>query len=199
MVFSPFLRSDIQGIGAGIATAFAKYSPKDKNAPHIILVGRSQQGADDVIAEMKKVNSAGQYEFVKGDLSLMKGVRSVANEVTSKVDKINYLCMSAGILTLKAQDDTEEGLDKKASLHFYSRLTHLSSSKLTCRFLLGNLLMPKVEKAAETGEDARVLSVLAAGHGGAIDVNNLNLSNAGLKRKADSATTYNDLMIEVRP
>ena len=152
-----------------------------------------------MIAEMKKVNSAGQYEFVKGDLSLMKGVRSVANEVASKVDKINYLCMSPGILTLKAQDDTKEGLDRKASLHFYSRLTDFSSSKLTCRFLLGNLLIPKVEKAAETGEEARVLSVLAAGYGGAIDVNNLNLSNAGLKRKADSATTYNDLMIEVRP
>jgi hypothetical protein len=64
---------------------------------------------------------------------------------------------------------------------------------------LGNLLIPKLERAAETGEEARVLSVLAAGYGGAIDVNNLNLSNAGLKRKADSATTYNDLMIEVRP
>jgi NAD(P)-dependent dehydrogenase (short-subunit alcohol dehydrogenase family) len=76
---------------------------------------------------MKKVNSAGRYEFVKGDLSLMKGVRSVANEVASKVDKINYLCMSSGILTLKAQDDTEEGLDRKSSLHFYSRFTHLSS------------------------------------------------------------------------
>ncbi len=40
-----------------------------------------------------------------------------------------------------------------------------------------------------------MLSVLGAGHGGAIDVNNLNLSNAALKRKAGSATTYNDLII----
>jgi NAD(P)-dependent dehydrogenase (short-subunit alcohol dehydrogenase family) len=84
-----------------------------------------------VIAEMKKLNSAGQYEFVKGDLSLMKGVRSVANEVAGKVDKINYLCMTAGIFTFKAKDDTEEGLDRKTSLHFYSRLTQLSSRKLT--------------------------------------------------------------------
>lgn len=68
-----------------------------------------------------------------------------------------------------------------------------------CRFLLVNLLLPKIEKAAEKGEEARVISVLAAGFGGAIDVNNLNLSNASLKRKADYATTYNDLMIEVHP
>jgi hypothetical protein len=64
---------------------------------------------------------------------------------------------------------------------------------------LGNLLIPKLERAAEKGEEARVLSVLGAGSGGTIDVNNLGLSNAGLKRKADSSTTYTDLMIEVRP
>jgi NAD(P)-dependent dehydrogenase (short-subunit alcohol dehydrogenase family) len=84
-----------------------------------------------VIAEMKNLNSAGQYEFIKGDLSLMKGVRSVADEVAGKVDRINYLCMTAGILSLKAHDDTEEGIDRKTSLNFYSRLTYLSSRKLT--------------------------------------------------------------------
>ena len=43
-----------------------------------------------------------------------------------------------------------------------------------------------------------MLSVLAAGHGGAIDMNDLGLKKSyGLKRKADSASTYNDLMIEV--
>jgi hypothetical protein len=63
---------------------------------------------------------------------------------------------------------------------------------------MANLLLPKIEKAAEKGEDARVFSVLAAGQGGAIDLDDLDLKkNGGLKRKADSATTYNDLMIEV--
>jgi NAD(P)-dependent dehydrogenase (short-subunit alcohol dehydrogenase family) len=180
-----------------MATAFAKYAPKDKNAPYIILIGRSQQGADTVIAEMKKFNSAGQYEFIKGDLSLMKGVRSVADEVAGKVDKINYLCTSQGILSVKAEDDTTEGIDRKTSLHFYSRLTTLFDNVLMCRFLLVNLLLPKVEKAAEKGDEARVISVLAAGHGGVIDVNDMNLSNASMKRKADYATAYNDLMIEV--
>lgn len=66
------------------------------------------------------------------------------------------------------------------------------------RFLLGNLLLPKLEKAAENAEDARILSVLAAGKGGPIDLDDLGLKkSSGLKRKADSATTYNDLVIEV--
>ena len=109
------------GIGAGIASAFAKYGPRDANAPYIILVGRSQQGANAVIEEMKKSNAQGKYEFVQGDLTLMKGVRSVADEISKKVDKINYLCMSQGMFSLASKDDTEEGIDRKMALHFYSR------------------------------------------------------------------------------
>ena len=127
----------------------------------------------------------------------MKGVRGVATEIAGKVEEINYLCMSQGIMTMKTKDDTEEGIDRKMSLHFYSRY-RIPILGLTISFLLGNLLLPKLEKSADKGEDARVLSVLAAGKGGAIDLNDLGLKDSyGLKRKADSATTYNDLMIEV--
>lgn len=114
------------GIGAGVATTIAKHSPKDANAPHIILVGRSRQNADVVIERMKSVNSAGKYEFVQGDLTLMKGVRSVVAEISGKVDKINFFCMTQGVATLKTKDDTEEGIDTKFALHFYSRFPPFS-------------------------------------------------------------------------
>jgi hypothetical protein len=69
---------------------------------------------------------------------------------------------------------------------------------LRLRFLLGNLLSAKLEKAADKGEDARVLTVLAAGKGGTIDIDDLGLKeNTSLKRKADVATAYNDLFVEV--
>jgi hypothetical protein len=59
-------------------------------------------------------------------------------------------------------------------------------------------LLPKLQKAADKGEDARVMTVLAAGKGGPIDMDDLGLKNgAGLKRNADVTTTYNDLMVEV--
>jgi len=59
-------------------------------------------------------------------------------------------------------------------------------------------LLPKLQKAADKGKDARVLTVLAAGKGGPIDMNDLGLkSGASLKRNADYSTTYNDLMVEV--
>jgi NAD(P)-dependent dehydrogenase (short-subunit alcohol dehydrogenase family) len=124
------------GIGAGIATAMAKYSPKDTNAPHIILIGRNRQSADAVIESMKNVNSAGKYEFVQGDLTLMKGVRSVAAEIAGKVEKINFLCMSPGIFSLKAKDETEEGIDRKLALHFYSRFPPPPPSFLPLNTLL---------------------------------------------------------------
>ena len=70
---------------------------------------------------MKKSNNAGTYEFVQGDLTLMKGVKSVATEIASKFDRINFLCMSPGMLSLKGKDDTEEGIDRKMALHYYAR------------------------------------------------------------------------------
>jgi len=115
----------------------------------------------------------------------MKGVKGVATEISSKVEKINYLCMSPGILSFKGKDDTEEGIDRKLALHYYSR------------FLLANMLIPKLDKAVDKGEEARVLTVLSAGLGRPIDVDDLGLKvNAGLKRKADAAVTYNDLAVE---
>jgi NAD(P)-dependent dehydrogenase (short-subunit alcohol dehydrogenase family) len=110
------------GIGAGIAIAFARYAPKDINtAPHVILIGRSHQAADSVIEKMKKLNAAGNYEFITGDLTLMEGVREVASQIDSKVDKINYLCMTQGIVSFKDKDDTHEGIDRKMALSYYSR------------------------------------------------------------------------------
>jgi hypothetical protein len=43
-----------------------------------------------------------------------------------------------------------------------------------------------------------VLTVLAAGLGGDIDINDLTRKKgSSLKQKADTATSYNDLMVEV--
>jgi hypothetical protein len=149
---------------------------------------------------MKKVNAAGKYEFVQGDLSLMKGARTVAAEVLQKTDKINFLCMSPGILSMKLRENTEEGIDRKMALHFYSRYPtpQLTVHWRDYRFLLGNLLLPKLEAAAAEGQDSRMLTVLAAGQGGAIDLDDMDLQkNPSLKKKADFCISYNDLMVEV--
>lgn len=61
------------------------------------------------------------------------------------------------------------------------------------------MLLPLLDKAAAAGEEARVLSCLAAGLGGHIDLDDLGChDNKGLKAKADSGATYNDLMVKAQ-
>jgi len=76
---------------------------------------------------MTSINPAGKYEFVQGDLSLMSSCKAVAKELASKVDKVNFLVLTAGMLGL-GKNDTSEGNDMKLSLDFYSR-HHLPSEE----------------------------------------------------------------------
>jgi len=131
---------------------------------------------------------------------MMKNVRTVSEEVATKVTEINYLCMSPGLFTLKGKDDTEEGIDRKMALHFYSRYFICTRNSQVARFLMGNLFLPMLQAAVDKGEDGRLLTVLAAGKGGPINMDDLGLKqSSSLKRKADCAATYNDLMVEVFP
>ena len=116
----------------------------------------------------------------------MSNVHTASQEILSRYNKINYLILTPGVLNMKGRDDTSEGIDKKLAVHYYARW----------RFIYD--LLPSLERAKEAGEEAKTLSVLAAGKGGEIDVDDLglkkgySLSNAGM-----AAPTYNDLMMEV--
>lgn len=89
-------------------------------------------------------------------------------------------------MTLRGRDETTEGIDKKLAVDYYSRWTFVHD------------LMPLLRKAKDAGEDAKYMSVLAAGEGGVIDLDNLGLKNGySLPSVVVAAATYNDLMIEV--
>jgi hypothetical protein len=55
-------------------------------------------------------------------------------------------------------DDNGEGLDKKFCLHFYSRFKFVTE------------LAPLLQAAKDAGEEARVVTVLAAGSGNQADL-----------------------------
>jgi len=176
------------GIGQGIAEAFAKYT---KGNAHIIICGRNRTAAEAIIASFPKpAIVAGQdqqpvHEFVQCDVTLMKNVKATTTALLSRLSKVNFLVMSPGMLTLKGRDETEEGVDKKLALHYYARWKCLYD------------LVPLLKAATEKGEDAKVMSVLAAGGGGPIDLNNLGLKKGySLRNAAKFVSTCNDLMIE---
>ena len=59
--------------------------------------------------------------------------------------------------------------------------------------------MPCLEKATAEGQEARVMSILAPGTGGALDATDLGLKkNFSLMRAARQAPTYNDIFVDVR-
>lgn len=88
---------------------------------HIILCGRNQSKAEEIIASFPQASES-KYEFIQCDVSLIKNVVKAAEEVKSKISgKLNYLVTSQGMMTFKGYNPTSEGIDYKLSLHFYSR------------------------------------------------------------------------------
>ncbi|KAL4800825.1 hypothetical protein BDV19DRAFT_3407 [Aspergillus venezuelensis] len=137
------------GIGYGTLKAFAKHTVQ----PRAYFVGRSQATADAIIGECKKLNPAGEYIFIQADVSLIKVVDDVCNQIKAKESVLNILCLSQGQPSLD-RSVTTEGLHLLAALGSYSRLRFMSN------------LLPLLEK----GKDLRrVLTVGAGGFEGQVD------------------------------
>ncbi|KAJ7473776.1 NAD(P)-binding protein [Mycena galericulata] len=170
------------GIGQGMAEAFARHTKGNAN---IVLVGRNRAAAETILASLPKPTAPGvKHEFVECDISLMKNVRRTAGELLTRFPKVNFLVLTAGVLTLDGRNETEEGIDRKLAVHYYGRW----------RFVRD--MLPSLEAAHKAGEDARVMSVLAAGQGGAIDLDDLGLIKTfSLSNAAAAGPTYNDIMI----
>lgn len=118
--------------------------------------------------------------------NISKACKSLV-ERPEPVRKLNYLFLTAGFVSFRGRNDTSEGLDKRFALEFYARW----------KFVME--MMPLLQAAKDAGEDARVVTVLAAGSGGKV-----NLEDPGLERTynawtvGSAAPKYNDLMVEVR-
>lgn len=84
------------GIGEYTLKKFVRYA---KN-PRIYLVGRSQDAADRIIPECIKINPHGQYIFIRSDVSLLKNVHRVCEQILSKELSINLLFQTQGGLQM---------------------------------------------------------------------------------------------------
>lgn len=165
------------GIGESTAREFVRYS----SSPHIYLVGRNATQGALLKSEFQQLNSESNVQFIQSDVSLLRNVDEVCAEIKSKEDKINLLALSQGTMTTK-HDETSEGLDKKFSLHYYSRLRFVQN------------LLPLLNKAAELGSKspARVISVLGAGLETSMNMDDLALkSSYSVRACADHAITMN--------
>ncbi|KAJ7434311.1 hypothetical protein B0H11DRAFT_2164730 [Mycena galericulata] len=80
----------------------------------------------------------------------------------------------------------------------------MTAGVLSARWAFIGGLLPGLRAAQEEGEDARVMVVMNAGNGTAIDVKDLGLKKilgggmSGLPKSSTQLSTYQDLIIEVR-
>lgn len=171
------------GIGENSAREFIRHTIK----PRVYLVGRSAEQAAALKTEFQQLNPESSVQFIQNDVSLLRNVDKACDEIKSKEDKINLLVLSAGIMTAKGRDETIEGLDKKLSLHYYSRL----------RFAQNLLPLLNAALNPETKAPASVISVLGAGLENTINLSDLSLkSNYSLSTCATHAITMNTLSFQ---
>jgi len=180
------------GIGEGMVRAFAEHSKGESN---IVIVGRNRASAERIFAALPTATSTSTSdsskisparEFIQCDATRMKNIQEATCSILTKYPKINYLVLSPGIITISARDETEEGIDKALALFYHARWKFIHE------------LLPALKKANDAGEEGAVLSVLAAGQGSPIDLQDLEMkSRYSVLRAASIAPTYNDLMMEV--
>ncbi|KAL4755698.1 uncharacterized protein BDW70DRAFT_168263 [Aspergillus foveolatus] len=156
------------GIGAETLKAFAKHTVK----PRAYIVGRSQVAADLFIAECHALNSEGSYIFIQADISLLRVVDEVCEQIKNRESEVNLLYLSQGTPNLD-RTETPEGLNYLTSLLHTSRTrfitnlfpllqpfttpTRLSSSSLSSSY-------PSIH---------RVITIAAAGFEGPLDKSDL--------------------------
>ncbi|PVF95842.1 hypothetical protein CPB86DRAFT_787627 [Serendipita vermifera] len=127
-----------------------------KGRVNILILGRNKTAADEIIAGLPSPPPPSEtngvtvkHEFISCDASLMKNIHTACQEIARRVDKINYLVGSPGILTM-ARTETEEGNDASVALRYY------------CRVKFFHELLPLVQKAKSADEDAKMMTILAA-------------------------------------
>lgn len=141
-------------------------------APKAYIIGRSSSSAlfptetlltvrhrdetkgNTIVNQLKELNPDGEAYFLQKDISLLRNVDELCEEILKREPKINCLFLTAGYLTLSGRTETVEGIDRKMSVNYYSRV----------RWMMN--LMPALTAASDRNELSRVITVLAAGSEG---------------------------------
>ncbi|KAF1958999.1 hypothetical protein CC80DRAFT_514962 [Byssothecium circinans] len=124
---APGLVAIFVGGTSGISLYTAREFARNTTSPHIYLIGRNETEAKRITEELKTINPTSTIDFIKKDVSLLRKVDEACKEIKEKEKKVNLLFMTIGIMTFKGRDETEEGLDKKHSLHYYARMRFIQN------------------------------------------------------------------------
>ncbi|KAK3714775.1 hypothetical protein LTR37_007509 [Vermiconidia calcicola] len=169
------------GIGESTATEFFMRTTR----PRAYIVGRNEEKGLRLVKFLQELNLEGQAFFIQKDISLLREVDELCEELKQRESKIHCLFLSAGYMTLKGRMETVEGIDRKMCVNYYGR------AKCTLN------LMPLLQAASAANEVSRVITVLAAGSEGEVRLDDLDLKhNFTLHACLAHCVVMTDFMIE---
>jgi NADP-dependent 3-hydroxy acid dehydrogenase YdfG len=90
------------GVGKGTLIQLARHAL----APTIYMVGRSKESAQPLLNELNSFNSEATYIFIETEVSLIKNVDVVCEQVKAQEKKLDLLFMSAGYPSLDGRNGT---------------------------------------------------------------------------------------------
>ncbi|CAG8909602.1 unnamed protein product [Penicillium egyptiacum] len=167
------------GATSGIGEAALKEFARSTRSPRAYFIGRSQEAAARITAECRQLNPEGEFTFIKADVSLIRNVDSVCRELQSKEKSINILFLSCG--TIRFGEDTSEGLHVMTATGYYARTRFITN------------LLPNLKQATKL---RRVVSVLAGGHEGPIDVSDFEGKSMSMLKIRGHLVSMTDMALE---
>ncbi|WP_284126548.1 SDR family NAD(P)-dependent oxidoreductase [Parerythrobacter aestuarii] len=140
-----FVTGGYSGLGKETARAMAA------RGAHVIIAGRDMEKANGAAQEIREEVDDAHVETILCDLGSLDAVRSCGSEARDRFEKIDLLINNAGVMACP-YSETADGFEMQFGTN------HLG------HFLLTRELMPLVEKAAEGGNDARIVNLSSRGH-----------------------------------
>jgi NAD(P)-dependent dehydrogenase (short-subunit alcohol dehydrogenase family) len=104
------------GIGKAVATALAKKGYR------VIIHGRDEQKTIRAAEEIRRDSGNTRVEYIAEDVSLISGMKSLAEKIRQKTTSIEALVLSTGII-LPKQVITADGLEAGFAIQYLSRFT----------------------------------------------------------------------------
>jgi NAD(P)-dependent dehydrogenase (short-subunit alcohol dehydrogenase family) len=129
------------GIGRATAIGLAAEGAR------LILVGRSPERCEETLAEIRRHTGRDDAAMLRADLSSLKEVRRLAEEVLARAGRLHVLLNNAGV-TLLRRETTVDGFEATFATN------HLAY------FLLTGLLLPRLRESAP----ARIVNVASDAH-----------------------------------
>lgn len=144
----------------------------------VIVHGRSPERGEEALEEIRDETGSEKLGLVVGDLSSMREVRAIGEQVRSEHDRLDVLINNAGVVS-EERVETEDGYELTFAVN------HLAP------FLLTALLLDDLERAAPS----RIITVSSVAHGGAkLDFDDPNLERGYSMNRAYARSKLANLL-----